>query len=240
MTPNVSITGPRVLAWTLLLATLSACGTAEYEQRMEKTAQEIGQVVERRREFDEALHGSSAIGDTAVEIRVPNVFQASYQEGSSHPIDGQIDPRRFQPPFLSLPGHQLTYEAEANNAEEVPRPYYYYLAVTDGDPAQLRSGLLAELKKTFPDTPAGWENFEAQTPEGDTVSWKRIQVAGPQQFPGFARGRFVQEDGIFALYHFAEGEQNVLVGWRIPQAVASKVDMERLARLTAGSVRISG
>lgn len=239
MRPRVS----HILPLVSLLAACWGCNEAGYVERMQASSQQIQSTHDRLKKLNDNLHGSAAIGDTAVELRVPKVFETSFTADSPHPADGaKIAPQRLQPPFLTLPGLKLTYEAFADGADEKTYPYYCYLATVQGsagDAGKLADELARQLKMGLPGG-GGWETVECPTPDGGApLSCRRIRAVGKQLFDaGTGRARFVPQDGAFDLYLHEAGGWITLVGFRVPAAIADKFKLDDVGPLSVGTLKI--
>jgi hypothetical protein len=228
----------------LWIAALAGCGTAAYEERMQATAKDIQVRQDRATRLKDNLHGGAAIGDAAVEIRVPKVFEASFTPDSPHPADGaKIAPQRAQPPFLNLPNLKLTYEARADGADEKSYPYYCYLAASQGaagDASKLADELARQLRMALPGG-GGWETVECPTPDGDTLSCRRIRATGKQLFDATpadgGRARFVPQEGTFDLYLHEANGWITLVGFRVPAPLAEKFKLDEIGPLSVGTLK---
>jgi len=231
---------------SLVLAAIVGCSTAEYEQKMQATAQQIKTQQDRVGRLNDNLHGSGPLGDAAVEIRVPKVLAASFNADSPHPNDGgKISPQRLQPPFLNLPNLKLTYEGYVEAEEGKPQPVYCYLAAVQGTAAEaskLADDLARQLRTSLPGG-SGWETVDCPTPEGSTLSCRRIRASGKQLFdatpPDGGRARFVQQDGKFDLYLHEGSGWITLVGFREPTTLAEKFKLDDLGPLSVGTLKAS-
>lgn len=226
------------------LIALVGCGAAEYEERMLSSAKDIQTRQDRATRLNENLHGSAAIGDAAVEMRVPKVFEASFTPDSPHPADGaKINAQRLQPPFLNLPGLKLTYEAHADGGDEKTYPYYCYLAAvqgTSGDAGKLAEQLAGALRMGLPGG-GGWETVDCPTPDGGTLPCRRIRATGKQLFdataPGSGRARFTQQDGKFDLYLHEGNGWITLVAFRVPAPLDEKFKLDDIGPLAVGTLK---
>jgi hypothetical protein len=233
----------RILA--LLVSTaMVGCSTAAYEEKMQATAQQIKTRQDRTNRLNDNLHGSGAIGDAAVEIRVPKVFAASFNADSPHPADGgKVSPQRLQPPFLNLPNLKLTHEGYVEVEEGKPQPVYCYLSAVQGNAAEaskLADDLARQLRTSLPGG-SGWETVECPTPEGSTLSCRRIRASGKQLFdatpPEGGRARFVQQEGKFDLYLHEGNGWITLVGFREPATLAEKFKLDDIGPLSLGTLK---
>jgi hypothetical protein len=224
----------RLPSLVLLVCVLSGCGTGGYDEGMQ---QQLG-AARQQAPFLKLYKDGSPIEGTNRTIRLPAIFKLAYQEGSAHPRDaGPIDARRLQPPFLALPGLRVCYESTVQEGTEL-YPYYCYIAAEPMKPEDrnaFENELLTKLKQTFPE--AAWESIDVRTPAGATISWKKVSVKGEQTFMGGGVPSIpVKYPGTFELW-LHEGDAGVImIGWRCPDALAAKIELDKLAEATAGTL----
>lgn len=231
---------PIIALWIAGLAVCPGCGTGEYQRRLEARVAQIQQVAQFSVLYDVPL----PLPGTTVSVRIPSLFQIGFDANTQDPDGGGglIDPRRLQPPFVTLPGFKLTYEiifTDSNN-NNARRPFYIYMAVaTAADAAAgkpVAEAIREQVATQFPS--AAWEDVSCTSPTGAVVACKRINVSGPQVFYT-GPGQYESLSGVFQLYlHEAQG-QHVLIGWRVPDAVSEKANLDQLARLTAGTIVVA-
>lgn len=234
------------LPLAVLLAASWGCNEAGYVEKMQATSQQMQRNQDRQTKLNDNLHGFAAIGDSAVEIRAPKVFESSFNADSPHPADGaKIAPQRLQPPFVTLPGLKLTYEAFADGADEKSYPYYCYLAAVQGsaaDASKLADDLARQLRAGLPGG-GGWESVDCPTPDGGTLACRRIRATGKQLFDatasGGGRARFVPLEGTFDLYLHEAGGWITLVGFRVPTPLAEKFKLDDVGPLAVGTLKAS-
>jgi hypothetical protein len=242
-------------ALTLLLA---GCGTSEYRQLMGKRVDQV-----RTGAAFRTLFGPTTIPDTPIRIRVPMVYQKSYSEDSKHARDGErINPDRFQPPFVKIPGMKLCYEGTGTDPQFGPIGFYCYLAAVParpGDADKIAAEIQAELKQKLKETPDQWSSLDATTPDGKALQWKRIRVECDQPFFVLGMdGKTESKDvpAIFELWMYAAPDYVVFVGWRSPKSVdgpsstppadsvlpttTGKSDLSTMPVLAAGTLTIEG
>jgi hypothetical protein len=214
-----------------------------------------------------SLFRATQLAGTPIKIRVPMIFRNSYLEDSKHANDdGKIHPDRLQPPFLQLPGFKICYEGLSFDPTAGRLPYYCYLAAVPSQPGgadALAKEMQEKLKEKFKDTPAEWEEVDAESPTTKAVHWKKIRVVADQPFRYFTARGIVTKDfpGIFELWIRDEKDYTVLVAWRSPSSVEgpstapvvatspvasalaappsdSKVDLSAMPALTAGTITV--
>ena len=216
------------LCWTLLLGTLVGCGAGSYEQSLKRRA-----ALAREDAPYQALYAAGTdIPGTNRTVRLPQIFKNAYQENSPHPLDkGGIDPARWQPPFLQIPGLRVCYEALGKDSKNMEAPFYCYLAAVSVQPAErvgFQTDLVDKLKENFPG--AEWTPIDVQSREGTPLAWKKIVVKGEQQFlvPSGDKSTPTNMPGTFELW-LHEGEAgDVLIGWRWPDELGEKVEVEHV------------
>lgn len=244
----------------LLLASLSGCGTSQYNALANR-----GVVRLRGEAKFQGLYAPTQIPGSPFSVRVPVIFTTSYTPNSGHPDDGEkISPQRMQPPFLPADDAiKLTYEGTTKDAEGRKLPYYCYLAAGEAKPGEidkLARDVENGLKQLFPEPPPAWEEVDADTPSGKASHWRKIRAVGPQQF--FVKVNDVVEKqslpGVFELWLHDAGDHVVIIGWRAPSAVEgpqtaeftvvsgmavpvddAKPDLSKWPILTAGSLEVT-
>lgn len=234
----------RVASGVLLLGSLAGCGTSQYETLLAKEIKEIRAGAPWAR-----FWSYSTLPNTPVKVRIPEIFTNSYQLNSPHVSDGdRINANRAQPPFLKLPGFRLVFE-DFYSEGSTRAPYYCYLAADKATPQQvqaLSADLLKKLLAAFPLPDAKeykWDDVDCKTPEGGTMTWKRVTVTGEQAFDidagpsGGIQSRNMQ--ATFDLWLYEGQGYYVLIGWRINSEWDKKqIHLDTLAPLTAGTVQI--
>jgi hypothetical protein len=244
----------------LFFAALSAltltagCGGSAYESLVNRRLDQLRASAPFR-----VLWASSPVGETPIKIRVPMAYKNSYTPQSAYSGDGgRIRPDRLQPPFLELPGLQLTFEDFSPSPSSGELPYYCYLAVIPNGNAETQmTELQKELKAKFPSTPDTWSVVDAKTPNAKAVSWHMIRVEGDQPFYPKGGKQAMTMPGIFELWIHDAGDYVVLLGWRTPTSIdapgaataggsvsnpleqattQNKPDMKTMPALSAGSI----
>jgi hypothetical protein len=211
--------GPLLVLVGAGLVVLPGCGGTAYDALLNRRLDQLRASAPFR-----VLWASSPVGDTPVKIRVPMAYKNSYTPLSGHSDDGgRIKPDRAQPPFIELPGLQLTYEEFASGPDGNRLPFYCYLAVIPNGNAETQmTELQKELKAKFPNTPDTWSHVDAKTPSAKAVPWNMIRVEGDQMFYIKDAKEPTKMPGIFELWIHDAGEYVVLVGWRTPTAIDTK------------------
>ena len=157
---------------------------------------------------------------------------------------------RIQPLGLELPGYLRTYESfikiEDKNRITVERPYYCYLAIdkNQSTAAAQEKKLRDILKKKFPEGTGGWETVSVPTPDGKNMTWKRITGKGDYLFFRYPQARETIKTtkknykGTYLLYLYPGPGYHVMIGWHCGDKVVKKIDLEKIAQATAGTLRM--
>ena len=245
--------------WTLILASVTGCGTSAYNSQVDRAFATL-----RNEAKFQGLYAPTTIPDSQYSLRIPVIFTQSYTPKSSHPDDGDtINPKRMQPPFMQSDDIKLTYEGMTPDAEGNQLPYYCYLAVAPakpGDADKLATSVVAGLRQVMPESKEDWVPVDADTPEGKAVSWRKLRITVDQPF--FVKVNDKVESrtlpGIFELWMHDAGEHLVIMGWRTPTSIEgpqtgeftmaggiavptpnAKPDFAKWPVLTAGTLAIS-
>jgi len=209
------------LAVGLLVAVAAGCDlSGQYEARFHESLQSAG----TRAQFDLQLFAeTTAVTDagqrqTGVSLRIPSFFN-----NDSKTL--KASDARAQPPFMSLPGLSYTRERQLDDGtKENFLPTYLYLAAipkaaAKGEKAPaadaVQQSLAAQVAAAFPG--AAWSDTQLPTPEGKSITLKRIRVEGPQDFMNLQSNQVQKADGRFDLYFIDASSHFVLIGWRSPK-----------------------
>lgn len=225
---------------TLLLLALVGCGTGEYERRLNNRLNQM----RKESKFKDLYDWLQLPDMPAVSVRLPLLFKdPPLVEGAQ--VDGKVvDLRRVRPEWLILPGLMLTYEGFVDAAEGKVSYYCYVGAMeTHGvevlDPKSriLREGLDGQQHEALTD----WTDFQAQTPVGQTVSWKKLRFVGPQEFftvDKRGREQFKTMPGVLEIYLHQENGYLIAIAWRMPTSIEQQVDLSKVAAAVAGCARV--
>jgi hypothetical protein len=231
----------RLILWLLLLTPLAGCDTSAYVQRKSQRYIEL----KRASAFVGLFRDPTEIPETNFTIRLPQLFKLPFNEQSADPKepDRAFDPRRLYPPFLQpFPGFKVCYETidiDPTNNQRVA--YYCYVGAKKLTPAEkptFEAEILDQVKQSYPD--AVWAPVEVGTPDGGVLKWKRIVVNGPQPFyyDLVPTPELKNVPGKFQLWLYEAPGSDILLGWRVPDGLAQKIDLEDLATATAGTLVI--
>ncbi|MCC6127387.1 MAG: hypothetical protein IT426_20700 [Pirellulales bacterium] len=158
-----------------LCVTLSGCGTAEYEERLERgvTSMSSGS------KFNSDLNPETTVAGTQVSLRIPKAMQS---------VDLNDPAGRGKCPLLELPSLKAAYEGFVEDSDKNKMHYYLYVSVGEAANNFIPTlDWLNKLKGTFPNagddsSAAVNKDYAAATPQGDSVRWEEIHVKGPQRF----------------------------------------------------------
>jgi hypothetical protein len=205
-----------------LLVVLAVAATGcDFSGQYEKRFQESLQASTMRASFDQQLYAAetevadAAQRGTGVKLRIPNFFN----NDSKSLAAGDA---RANPPFLNLPGWSRAWERQLDDGSGKNfLPTYLYFAAVPKAPAKgekagdVAATLAQQLVATFPS--AAWSDVQVPTPDGKTVTVKRIRVEGKQDFVDLQSNKTQNTDGRFDLYLVNSPDYHVLIGWRSPK-----------------------
>ena len=160
-----------------------------------------------------------------VTIRIPKAFAgvAPLNEGSANPNfrDATIPKDRVQPPFMEIPGFQMTYEQLVTSSSG-QRVMSLYFGVTPADP-EILDRIPGTLKaKLLLNYDLAWKNESVVSPDGSHPLWRSITVQAPQGFYWTNQGLSDPEtlDGTFSLWAHEEQGYYVFIAYRFPTSSA--------------------
>jgi hypothetical protein len=230
----------RFLSFLPCLAALllfSGCGTGDYQQRLENR---VGRLRTEARFLE--LYAPQDLAGTPVAVRVPQVFKDSpLVEGAPGKDGNPIDPRRVKPTVFDLPWLKLTYELMIDQPPDGRLPFYCYVGAVaknaDGakDPNGIWTAELAGKGGQLTD----WSDFQAETPGGQTVAWKKLRFEGPQEFfrvDPTGQEAVAQMPGVLEIYLREDAGQYIVVAWRTPTSIEQQAELAKWAPLVAGCV----
>jgi hypothetical protein len=241
--------------WWLLTPALTlplwcGCGTQAYDEQMQKTMASL----KLRGKFVDLVPTPYIVVDPGkglpvnVSIRLPTAFAGTkaLNESSADPNFPQdpIPHDRVQPPFMDIPGYQITYEQFVSSASGV-RVMSMYFGVTPADRGildKIPGDLKAKLQ--LPND-LFWKTEPVIRPDGSTSPWKSITIQAPQGFYWTNSGRSTPEtlDGTFGLWVHEDPKYYVFIGYRFPTSSAALAPMAKgLAEAltnAAGTVQIT-
>ena len=213
----------QVFCGTVVL--LVGCATGEYEKRFEQSL---------RGKADEArfavLHPEqyAITQDSALSIRIPDVFPKAAMTEATHP------PEVAKPPFmLDYPGYKFSYEGTPSGQGAEILPYYMYLGAVEKQAAAvnvLPDEALARVRTIDPN--AAWTDATATTPGGQQLSLRKLRAAGNMLF------RDQQTSGVFEMYMFDGGGYRLFVGFRWPDKVGTQLNLPSLVELSLGTIQV--
>lgn len=225
----------------VVIAASAGCGSSVYGEKFNHRLEEL----QISSEFSVLRDPTD---DLPINFRFPMLFTKEFNRVS---VDLENDnkrilPTKFAPPFLpDFPGQQLMLEGDFIN-KDVRTPIFLY--VGEGDPTtvkgkfpyeQWRERLGRSLMK-----PEAWKQVEVQTPKGGKLSWNRLTAKGKFEYDVERNRKIVLDavDTFFQLwvYEPKDTPQAIAVlGWWSTEEVRLPSDIEKLARLTAGTAVVS-
>jgi hypothetical protein len=225
------------LAGRLLLAgsmCLAGCDlTGQYEARFQQALATSAQ----RAQFDQLLYpAGEEIKDTAgqpvgVSLRIPTLFDSSSK--TLKPSDPQA-----QPP-LPLPGLSYTRERPVNDDANKFLPVYAYFAAVPKSEQKADSVQVALQQQAAALAPgAAWTDATLKTPEGQTVTFKRLRIEGTQEFFSAQTKAAEKTAGRLDIYLVDSPTHHVLIGWRAPKAQGDKYQFTAASEAAMGTVSV--
>jgi hypothetical protein len=215
------------------LALAAGCDlTGEYEAKFKEALATAGQ----RAVFDLSLHADDTpVTDAArksagVKLRIPKLFD---KESKSLPATEA----RATPPFMRFPGLSYAIERQIDDEKGVFLPaYVYFGAVPKADlkADALQATIAQQVAAALPG--AAWSDAPLKTPDGQSVTFKRLQASGPQDFMNLQTNQPVKLDGRFDLYLIDAPANHVLIGWRAPKAQGDKYQYGAATEAAMGTV----
>lgn len=227
----------------LAIGACCGCGTSEYRQRMAAGLEKLRQ----ESQFNELLcDASEVIQGARVSVRVPRVFQQSFVVGSIIKGNKPVESDRVKPPLVELPEANITYEAMAPYAGGQVS-YYCYLGAKELSGTKLTNqgdALAADLRDKFPNTTGDWADLQFATPEGGSVTWKKLRSTFDQKFYGVDKSgkpSFKQMPGVLEIYYRQDAGCLVVMCWRVPKDkdLEKITDYANLAAHMAGAVVVN-
>lgn len=221
----------------------AGCGVEAYEARMQdrmKTLELAGKFGACARDPMSVVDPAKPVG-VDVTLRRPLLFGPrvlNEQSGDPNQPSKPIPKDRVQPPFLEIPGFQLTFEELRRSGENGMRPISFYVGVQPTDPASLDK-IPADLKKAFPESEISWKVEKVLKPDGSYAEWKSISAAGPMGFytPGYGVSEALP--GKFALYVREEAGHQVFLAVRGADGAAETGQAVEALKVVAGTVRVA-
>ena len=215
-------------AWLICVAGLllptSGCGTDTYVKVYETRMSDL-----QRTSAFAPLSGLPT-DDLPVNFRVPSgsnpnkaiFFTQAFSLFSADTVDAtkHIASDRVLPPFMQDGvGFRRCYEGQYAENAQVKTPYYLYVWMFDAPrPKDGLNQLRDFLRGKLGDPKADWEQVEAKTPKGGTLTWKRLHFKSEGKFSfEVNRNGTLQDETppfIFELWYCETPTYDVLLGWR--------------------------
>ena len=235
---NKQFVGTQFIGWGLVvpIALAIGCGKGAYDRLLtERLA-----ILQSGTAFIEYLYPSeTAIMDRVAWIRLPMLFDETATALAINSQDQRgvaIDPIRIQPPMAPIPGFQYSYERFIDVRPREGEPIYMYFGVVDKESmkeADLKNQVAAALR-------ASWQDAPIPTPDGSTVTWQRVLVAGQQEFDLRPQGGELKPiKGRYELYLNTQLSPShyLLVGLRAPDSLPDASKFFEHGKLSLGTVR---
>jgi hypothetical protein len=214
--------GLRFRWWSVvLLCACFGCGN-ECERRLEGAGQQSQKQLSEK--FG-ALNGPRQVPEPPVSIRLPRGFAAAPPS----------DVRRSKPGNIStIPAPKLACEGFIKDADEGQMSYYLFVGVAAGP----MSGIQNALGSPPGLTKAGdWTDVACDTPNGTTVTWKKLCLTGKMEFYYKAKDgkeSYKSLDGIVDVFLREDKGQTLILLWRVPTHIEASIDLAALEPLVAG------
>lgn len=221
-------THPALCAVALVaLGACQGCGTGAYKERMNKRLDEL----RRGGPSTAGLYGPGPVPGTPFSIRVPEAFKQGRPPGAV--VDGKpVKVQRIQPP-ITIPGLKVTWEGHVDH-EGSKLPFYCYLAVSDQNPT---GRIQSQLKQQYENVDVTWSDYK----DAAGKTWKRWRGDLVQDWlPQDSSGNDMPKRELSGMLEFdcrQEGNQWMIVGWRVPRAIRSTAKLEGVIGATLGSLQ---
>jgi hypothetical protein len=208
--------------------------TGEYEAKFKETLVSAGQ----RAIFDQTLHtDETPVTDAArksvgVNLRIPKLFD---KDSKSLPA---TEPRA-NPPFMRFPGLSYAIERQIDDDKGVFLPAYVHFGAipkAEQKADALQAAIAQQVAAALPG--ATWADTPLKTPEGQSITFKRLQASGQQDFMNLQTNQPVKLDGRFDLYLIDAPAHHVLIGWRSPKAQGDKYQFSAATEAAMGTVTV--
>lgn len=219
----------KIVPLSLMTCLLLGCGTGHYEELLSKRKADPNA---------EQLSELRELAGTKVSVRVPRRIGAPVTESQD---------ARYKPGIVTIPGLKQTYEAFIKDRDDGQQPYCCYIGVaetTAGPLQELANKLRTELSgQAQPNQLSEWADYQAETPDGQKVSWRKLRFTGKQPFhyrDKNGQTSVVTMDGTLEIYLREELGSIVVVVWRLPTGIEGKdfANLEELAQQTSGGVSV--
>ena len=210
----------------------SGCFSGSYNEDYRKSLQ-------RYREEAELLPIPVELADKRLSLRLPRAFKEQDLVG---------DKKGSKPAFLTdFPGFAIAVSESTKDVGDAQPPAVLSVgALTDkqSDLEDIKNKILNQVQKEASFAKATWAAADGQPDVGGKVSWSLLKLAGPQPFDRVNKG--VDEknntEGETQIWIASDSDTKVaaVLVWRVPQALAAKVRLEKLAGLVARTVEFKG
>lgn len=227
---------PLAAALGLVLCVVCGCGVGEYTKRMQTGLNTI-----KQGSAFKDLSAPKDVPGVGVSLRLPSALGQALSKGATVE-NAPVDDARLKPLGLDWPGLKETYEGLIPGRVNDKFPYYFSVFVPDQGSTTLervRTLVRNTIGEKLPDT-GDWQDEAITTPEGGSVTWKKLHATGEQDFlyfePNKASAR--KMPGILDVYLREQGGKIVFVVWRVPQSIEQNANLAEMSKLVCGSLVI--
>jgi hypothetical protein len=226
------------LGFLLLVVSAAGCGQQEFNARVEKGLTGVRHLGK----FGDLDLKPSTIPDTPVSLRLPKDFITRLPANSANPEgEGAMPPERMQPPGFNVPNMRLLCQAILSDERGAPVPVFCHIAAQqkDANGPPLSTTLHEQIKAAYPDA-TDWEEVSCETPTiGETVTCKRLEAKGEQNFQKFGVISPNPMTGVIETCFYESEGWDVVIVIRVPELIASRVPYVRWARAMCGTLKVS-
>ncbi len=228
----------------LLAQLISGCGTSTYNAAMAKRLDEL-----RRDAPYAALTAPTVIPGTSVKIALPKMLPRFVTPETPDPVGlkGHISVERVKFVALMPPGVFCAYDGEGELADGSMTPMACQIAVipkTAPESQAIAALLEAGLQLVFPNQPASWQAEEVEAAGGGKrIPWKMLRREGDLLFDVFPKERtadmqFKKLPAVVEVWWHESEPYHTLFFWRVAKEVDDKVNLIKLAKLSAGTITV--
>lgn len=216
------------VAFLACLVGFVGCSSAEYDQAFNKQLA----IYRRQAEFAELQPRGSSVTPT-IRVRAPVVLTTQ--------LDATAAAEDSRPPFIrDYPGYAAAFTAKLKDSANVSFPAVLTVGVvptTDQRPADVKAKILDQVKLDGSFADMQWQSRTVKDLAGTEKPWDVLDLTGPQVFTTDANGLLEDKQwpGTCQVWVSTDPAQEavVILTWRVPQALAAQVAVERLAPLVA-------
>jgi hypothetical protein len=227
-------------AW---LATAAGCGSSVYADKFQHRLEEL----KTSAEFSAVLTDLPTEG-LPINFRIPKAFTKAFNQVSiDEETKRKISPAKFAPACLpDFPGLQRMFEGQTSS-KDLKSKVPFFLYVGEGDAAAVKGKFpyeeWRERIKRGRLAPGQWEDVDAPTPKGEKLKWKRLIATGKHVWDVTPIKTNTTEypslDTFFQMWVFESPQTIAILGWWSTEDARGPSDIEKLAKLTAGTAVVS-